>query len=48
MKHLNTVISDDAGQKLEAIMNEKRFKNRADTVDWIINEVFKLLKLGGE
>jgi hypothetical protein len=36
MKNLNVVITDDSDTKLEKIMDEKRFKNRADALDWII------------
>jgi hypothetical protein len=43
MKNLNVVITEETDTKLEKVMTEKRFKNRADAVDWIINEVFGLV-----
>jgi hypothetical protein len=43
MKNLNIVITDDADIKLEKIMVEKRFKNRADALDWIIHAAFELV-----
>ena len=44
MKNLNVTITDDADGKLDQIMVDKRFKNRADAVDWIIKEVFKQMQ----
>lgn len=43
MKNLNVVITEDSDQKLEKIMVEKRFKNRANAVDWIIAEAFHIV-----
>lgn len=46
MKNLNVTITDEADSKLDEIMASKRFKNRADAVDWIIREVAKQLGEG--
>jgi hypothetical protein len=43
MKNLNIVITDEGNEKLQKIMDEKRFKNRADAVDWIIAEAFRIV-----
>ncbi len=43
MKNLNIVITDDTDGKLQKIMDEKRFKNRADALDWIIAEAFRIV-----
>ena len=43
MKNLNVVITEESDKKLEKIMTEKRHKNRADAVDWIIAEAFKIV-----
>jgi Arc/MetJ-type ribon-helix-helix transcriptional regulator len=43
MKNLNVVITEEADAKLEKVMVEKRFKNRADAVNWIIDAVFALV-----
>jgi hypothetical protein len=43
MKNLNVVITEESDQKLEKIMAEKRFKNRADALDWIIPEAFRIV-----
>jgi len=48
MKNLNVAIPDTTDKKLDAIMERKKFKNRADCVDWIINEVHTQLSNGGE
>jgi hypothetical protein len=42
-KNLNIVITDEADGKLQKVMDEKRFKNRADAVDWIIAEAFRIV-----
>lgn len=43
MKNLNVVITEESDKKLEKIMAEKRFKNRADAIDWIIPEAFRIV-----
>jgi hypothetical protein len=43
MKNLNVVITEESDKKLDKIMAEKRFKNRADALDWIIPEAFKIV-----
>jgi hypothetical protein len=43
MKNLNVVITDEADGKLQKIMDEKRFKNRADAVDWIIAQALRIV-----
>jgi hypothetical protein len=43
MKNLNVVITEESDKKLEKIMAEKRFRNRADALDWIIPEAFKIV-----
>jgi hypothetical protein len=45
LKNLNVTVTDDADEKLNEIMRSKRFKNRADGVDWIIKEVYKQLQI---
>jgi len=42
-KNLGVAITDDADTKLDVIMEKKHFKNRADAVEWLIQEVFKQL-----
>jgi len=42
-KNLGVAISDDADQKLSEIITVKRFKNRADAIEWLIQEGFKQL-----
>ena len=46
MKNLNVTITDEADEKLDKIMASKRFKNRADAVDWLIREMAKRLGEG--
>lgn len=36
MKNLNVTITDGADSKVNDIMREKGFKNRADCVEWLI------------
>lgn len=43
MKNLNVTVTEEVDAKLEKVMEEKHFKNRADAIDWIINEVFELV-----
>lgn len=43
MKNLNVVISDEADQKLQKIIAEKDFENRATAIDWVIKAVFDLV-----
>lgn len=42
-KNLGVAITDDADGKLDRIMEEKKFKNRADAVEWLIQEIFSQL-----
>ena len=44
MKNLNVTITDDADGKLSEILADKHFKNRADTVEWLIQSTHKQLK----
>ena len=46
MKNLGVAITDDADGKLEQIKEKQRFKNRADTVEFLIQEIFKQLFKG--
>lgn len=41
MKNLNVGITDEADQKLDAIMEKKRFRNRGDAVEYLINFAFE-------
>ena len=43
MKNLNVAIPDAVDLKLDDIMEKKHFKNRADAVAWLIEEVFSQL-----
>lgn len=45
MKNLNVTITDDADEKLSEILANKRFKNRADAVDWLIKEIHKQMQI---
>jgi hypothetical protein len=38
---LATVISDDSVLKLAEIMVRKKFRNRPDLVEWLIDEGYK-------
>jgi hypothetical protein len=40
-KNLGVAITDDADQKLSEIMEIKGFKNRADAVEYLIQQGFK-------
>ena len=40
---MGVAITDDADTKLDAIMEKRHFKNRADAVEWLIQETFKQL-----
>ena len=42
-KNLGVAITDGADGKLDRIMEAKKFKNRSDAVEWLIQETFKLL-----
>jgi metal-responsive CopG/Arc/MetJ family transcriptional regulator len=46
MKNLNVAIPDTVDVKLDKIMTEKEFKNRADAVAWLIETVFAELFKG--
>jgi len=46
-KNLGVAITDDADGKLDKIMELKKFKNRADAAEWLIQETFKQLFKGG-
>ena len=43
MKNMGVAITDDADVKLERIMELKKFKNRVDAVEWLIQEIFRQL-----
>lgn len=43
MKNVNVAIPDLVDVKLDRIMAEKHFKNRADCVEWLIEFVFSEL-----
>ncbi len=42
MKNLNVAITDQTDERLDKIIRVKGFRNRADAVDWIIQEIFKI------
>jgi metal-responsive CopG/Arc/MetJ family transcriptional regulator len=42
-KNLGVAITDDADGKLDKIMEVKHFKNRADAIEFLIQEGFKQL-----
>ena len=42
-KNLGVAITDDADEKLDRIMELKKFKNRADAVEWLIQDIFRQL-----
>jgi metal-responsive CopG/Arc/MetJ family transcriptional regulator len=46
-KNVGVAITDETDGKLDKIMEAKKFKNRADAVEWLIQETFKLLFKGG-
>ena len=41
MKYLAIPISDDSELKLAEIMARKKFRNRPEAVEWLIEEGFK-------
>ena len=43
MKNLNVAIPDPVDVKLDEIMEKKHFKNRADAVAWLIEQVYDQL-----
>ena len=45
-KNLGVAITDDADGKLNAIMEKKHFKNRADAVEFLIQTIYKQLVKG--
>lgn len=42
-KNLGVAVTDDADGRLQKIMEARKFKNRADAVEWLIQEAFKLM-----
>jgi len=40
LKNLNVAIPDPVDAKLDEIMERKHFKNRADAVAWLIEQVY--------
>lgn len=42
-KNLGVAITDDADSKLDSIMEKKHFKNRADAIEWLIQDIFRQL-----
>jgi len=40
MKNMGVAITDDADGKLDRIMELKKFKNRADAIEWLIQDIF--------
>ena len=45
-KNLGVAITDDADEKLDHIMELKKFKNRADAIEWLIQDIFRQLFKG--
>ena len=46
MRNLNVAVTDITDEKLDEIMKVKAFKNRADAIEFLINEIHRQLKEG--
>jgi hypothetical protein len=48
MKQLNFTINDLAHQKLEKIKSARGISNNAEAIEFLIDQVFDLLRLGDD